>query len=131
MRQAVTESAARERKSAPTSRRSSGGTRWRSTATSPSRARVYPYFVPYTVALKDGRVLVGTVRAEGASAIKVTDTEAKAIVVPRADVEDVRPSATSIMPVGLAGAIGEARLRDLVAFLTSPGPASGIKGSGP
>lgn len=83
-------------------------------------ARIHPNFVPYTVALKDGRVFVGTVRAEGADALRVTDTEAKATVVPRAEVEEVRSSATSVMPVGLAGVIGEERLRDLLAFLTSP-----------
>ena len=83
-------------------------------------ARIHPNFVPYTVALKDGRVLVGTVRAEGADALRVSDTEAKVTVVPRAEVEEVRSSATSIMPVGLVGVIGEERLRDLLAFLTSP-----------
>jgi putative heme-binding domain-containing protein len=83
-------------------------------------ARIHPDYVPYTLALKDGRVLVGTVRAQGADAVKVTDTEAKSVVVPRAEIEEFRPSATSIMPVGLAGVIGEAKLRDLVAFLTAP-----------
>lgn len=83
-------------------------------------ARIHPDYVPYTVALKDGRVVVGTVRAEGADAVRVTDTEAKSVVIPRKEVEEFRPSATSIMPVGLAGAIGEQRLRDLIAFLTSP-----------
>lgn len=82
-------------------------------------ATIHPEFVPYTVALKDGRVLVGIVRAEGAEAIKVTDTEAKSTTVKRDEIEELRPSATSIMPVGLAGAIGEEKVRDLLAFLTS------------
>ena len=86
-------------------------------------ATIHPEYVSYTVALKDGRVAVGVVRAEGADAIKVSDTEAKTTVVPRAQIEELRPSATSIMPVGLVGAIGEAGMRDLVAFLTTP-PAS-------
>jgi putative heme-binding domain-containing protein len=85
-------------------------------------ARINPAYLSYTVALKDGRVLVGTVRAEGADGLRVTDTEAKVSVVPRAQVEEFRPSATSIMPVGLVGAIGEQKLRDLIAFLTSPPP---------
>jgi putative heme-binding domain-containing protein len=76
------------------------------------------------VGLKDGRVVVGIVRAEGEKAIRVIDTEAKATVVAREDIEELRPSGTSIMPVGLAGAIGEAKLRDLVEFLIS-NPASG------
>ena len=85
-------------------------------------ARIHPDYVPYTIALKDGRVLAGTVRAEGAGSIKVTDTEAKSTVVPRAEVEELRPSATSIMPVGLVGVIGEEKLRDLIAYLTDGGP---------
>jgi putative heme-binding domain-containing protein len=81
---------------------------------------INPDYISYTVALKDGRVAVGVVRAEGADAIRVSDTEAKTTVVPRAEIEELRPSATSIMPVGLVGAIGEAGMRDLVAYLTTP-----------
>jgi putative heme-binding domain-containing protein len=86
-------------------------------------AWINPNYVAYTVALKDGRILVGIVRAEGADAIRVTDTDAKATVVPRAEIEEFRPCATSIMPVGLVGTLGEGALRDLLAFLTHP-PAS-------
>lgn len=82
-------------------------------------AKIHPDYVPYTVALKDGRVLVGTVKAEGAGAIRVADTEAKVTVVPRVDIDAFRPSATSVMPVGLAGALGEEKIRDLIAFLTA------------
>jgi len=85
-------------------------------------ARIHPGFVPYTLAMKDGRVVVGIVRSEGANALKVTDAEAKVTVLPRAEVEEFRPSATSVMPVGLVGAVGEAKVRDLVAFLTTAGP---------
>jgi putative heme-binding domain-containing protein len=83
-------------------------------------AKISPDYVPYTVAMKDGRVLVGTVRAEGANAIRLVDTEAKVTVVPRAEIDEFRPGATSVMPVGLAGALGEEKLRDLIAFLTTP-----------
>src|SRR5271157_3893244 len=33
--------------------------------------------------------------------------------------EQIRPSGTSIMPDGLAGGLGEAGVRDLIAFLTA------------
>ena len=69
--------------------------------------------------LKDGRVAMGVVRAEGADALKVGDIDAKQTVIPRAEVEEIRPSPSSIMPVGLLGAIGEERTRDLLAYLTS------------
>jgi putative heme-binding domain-containing protein len=81
-------------------------------------AVIHPDYVPYTVLTKDGRVLAGIVRAEGADAIKVVDTEAKATVIPKLDIEELKPSATSIMPVGLLGAVGEAGVKDLLAFLT-------------
>lgn len=85
-------------------------------------ATIHPDYVSYTVALKDGRVAMGVVRAEGADALKVADIDAKLTVIPRAEVEEIRPSTSSIMPVGLLGAIGEDRTRDLLAFLTAPGP---------
>jgi len=81
---------------------------------------VNPNYVAYTIALKDGRVLVGIVRTEGADRIRVTDTDAKTTVVRRSEIEEFRPSPTSIMPVGLGGTLGEGTLRDLLAFLTNP-----------
>lgn len=79
-------------------------------------------YVPYTLAVKDGRVLAGIVRADGADAVRLTDTEAKTTVIPRTEIEELRPTATSVMPVGLVGAIGEARMRDLMAFLMKRKP---------
>lgn len=80
-------------------------------------AVIHPDYLPYTVLTKDGRVLVGVVRAEGADAIKVVDAEAKATVVLKAEVDELKPSGTSIMPVGLLGPLGEDGVRDLLAFL--------------
>jgi putative heme-binding domain-containing protein len=82
-------------------------------------AVIHSDFMPYTVLLKDGRVLVGIIRAEGADTVKVFDTEAKATVVSKIEIEELKPSATSIMPVGLIGPIGEDGVRDLIAFLSS------------
>lgn len=86
-------------------------------------ASIHPDYVPYVVQTKDGRALAGIVRAEGADAIRVVDTAAKATVIPKADIEELKPSATSIMPVGLLGAIGEEGVKDLLAFLTTAPPA--------
>lgn len=83
-------------------------------------ASIHPDYVSYTVTLKDGRVAMGVVRAEGADAIKVGDIDAKQTVIPRTEVEEMRPSPSSIMPVGLLGAIGDERTRDLLAYLTAP-----------
>ena len=95
-------------------------------------AVINPDYVAYTVISKDGRIAMGTVRAEGADAIKVTGNDAKTEVIKRADIEDIRASSTSIMPVGLVGAIGEKNMRDLLAFLMAkkagpPGAAEPTK----
>lgn len=82
----------------------------------PSEA-ITPDYVTYTVSLKDGRVAAGVVRAEGPDAIRVVDTEAKSVTLPRAEIDGFRPAATSIMPVGLVPVLGEARIRDIVAYL--------------
>ncbi len=82
-------------------------------------AEIAPEYVPYTVALRDGRVLAGVVRAEGGDAIRVTDTSAKTTTLQRDEIDQIRASGTSIMPVGLAGGLGEAGMRDLIAFLTA------------
>lgn len=80
-------------------------------------ARIAPEYLPYAVADRDGRVYVGVVRAEGPEAIRLVNADAEAAVIPRDQVAEIRPGATSIMPVGLAGALGERDLRDLMAYL--------------
>ena len=82
-------------------------------------AEILPDYVPYTVATRDGRVFAGVVRAEGADAIRVTDTGSKTTTLWRDEIDQIRPSGTSIMPVGLTGGLGEAGIRDLIAYLTS------------
>jgi putative heme-binding domain-containing protein len=82
-------------------------------------ATIHPDYVPYTVSLKDGRVLAGLVRAEGAELLRIVDPNAQETRVARSEVEQIRPTATSIMPVGLVGVIGEQGFRDLLAYLTA------------
>lgn len=80
-------------------------------------ASIHPDYFSWVVAMKDGRIAMGVVRAEGADAIRVGDIDAKFTTYPRDQVEELRPSPTSIMPVGLMAAIGEEQARDLLAFL--------------
>jgi putative heme-binding domain-containing protein len=78
---------------------------------------IRPDYVAYTVATNDGQVVAGIVRAEGADSVRVLDTEGKATIFKRSDIQLFKPSSTSIMPVGLAGALGEEKMGDLLAFL--------------
>ena len=83
-------------------------------------ATIEPAYTSYTIATRAGQVLAGVVRAEGPDAIKVTDTNAHETIIRRDQIQEIRPSATSIMPPGLVAALGEAAVRDLIAFLTAP-----------
>lgn len=85
-------------------------------------AEIASEYIPFTVATRDGRVLVGLVKADGPDSIRVTDTNARSTILRRDEIDQIRPSATSIMPVGLAAAIGPAGVRDLIAYLMSENP---------
>lgn len=78
---------------------------------------IEPEYTTYTVALKDGQVHSGVVRAIDASTLQVVDSNAHPAVIKRDQILRLQPSATSIMPVGLAAALGEPAVRDLIAFL--------------
>ncbi len=80
-------------------------------------AQIEPEFTTYTVALKDGQVHSGVVRALDAASIQVVDSNAHPAVIKRDQIVRLQPSATSIMPVGLAAALGDPAIRDLIAFL--------------
>ncbi len=87
-------------------------------------ATIEPAYMSYTVATKTGQVFAGVIRAEGPDTIKLTDTNAHDTIIRRDQIQELRPSATSIMPPGLAAALGEAAVRDLIAYLTSPEPST-------
>lgn len=86
-------------------------------------AEIAPDFTTYTVASRDGRVVSGVVRAVGPDHIEVTDTNAQVTRVRRDEIQEIRPSATSIMPPGMAAALGDSALRDIIAYLTTPATA--------
>ncbi len=91
-------------------------------------ASIDPDYTTYTVATKDGQVLSGVVRAEGPDEIRVTDTNAKVTTVRRDRIQEIRPSATSIMPPGLTAALGDSAVRDIIAYLMSPAPSANRMG---
>ena len=85
----------------------------------PPGPEIAPEYLPYTVATRDGRVHAGLVRAEGAVRHPGHRHEREGHDSPGEEIDQIRPSGTSIMPVGLAGGLGEAGVRDLIAFLAS------------
>lgn len=79
--------------------------------------RIHPEYITCNLALKNGQVLVGIVRADGPDHLAVADADGKSTRVARSEIEEVRVSPTSVMPSGLTGALGPDAVRDLIAYL--------------
>jgi putative membrane-bound dehydrogenase-like protein len=75
-----------------------------------------------TVALSDGRVLVGLIVAEDDQTLTLFSSDQTRTTVPRAEVEEIRPSEVSVMPEGLLDSLTESQIRDLFRYLQSGGP---------
>lgn len=85
--------------------------------------RIHPAYPSFSVALRGGQVTMGVIRAVDKEILEILDTDARSQRVSSFDVTEIRPSSSSIMPSGLAGALGEPAMRDLIAFLTQRTPA--------
>ncbi|HWN97107.1 MAG TPA: hypothetical protein VNT99_18905 [Methylomirabilota bacterium] len=69
---------------------------------------------------KDDRSITGIVTKQDDSAITIV-TANETLVIPRNELKTVTQTELSMMPEGLLEAIGEAKARDLLAYLRSPG----------
>jgi putative heme-binding domain-containing protein len=83
----------------------------------PSAAVSRDYTVT-SIATADGRLISGIVR-EQTDASLVIQTANERLVVPREDVEAIKPSKTSMMPEGLLDPLSPGEIRDLFAYLAS------------
>ncbi len=61
-------------------------------------AAIEPPYATYTIITRTGQVVAGMARAEGADAIRVTDTNAHTTVIGRSEIEQIRPSAPRSCP---------------------------------
>ncbi len=83
---------------------------------SASLARGYETFHAVT---KDGNVYTGLLSRETAAAIYLRTAERAEVRVPRSELEQLSPHATSIMPEGLEKLLGPGELADVIAYLQS------------
>ncbi len=74
-----------------------------------------------TVALDDGRVLTGLIVEETAGTITLVDGNRQRIVLPRDAVDEMKPSAVSLMPEGQLDKLRDDQIRDLFRYLQSNG----------
>jgi putative membrane-bound dehydrogenase-like protein len=72
---------------------------------------------PVLIVTSDGKAINGRVRDETKEAYIVTTGPNQEVVIPRSDVEEIKPSTVSVMPAGLDKQLSEQELADLVAFL--------------
>lgn len=82
----------------------------------PNRAVDNNYF-GYTVLLVSGRSETGIITAETASSITLKQPENKTITILRRDIEELRASGLSLMPVGLEKNISVQQMADLISFI--------------
>jgi putative heme-binding domain-containing protein len=68
----------------------------------------------------DERVISGIVRRQDESSVTMA-TANDLVTVPRDEIESLYQSELSMMPEGLADALSEKEVRDLIAYLRSPG----------
>jgi putative heme-binding domain-containing protein len=71
-----------------------------------------------TVATTDGRVLSGIIQQQDDKTLVIRTTNER-IVLPREDVEEIKPSNQSMMPEGLFERLSDDEIRDLIAYLAS------------
>ncbi|HEX7901002.1 MAG TPA: ThuA domain-containing protein [Planctomycetota bacterium] len=82
---------------------------------------IHPDYVAQVYALDDGQVLSGVARAEGDDLL-LADAKGQITRFPKKKVAKARPASISIMPEGMAKALGPERMRDLLTFLLQEGP---------
>jgi putative heme-binding domain-containing protein len=74
-------------------------------------------YEPVLMLTSDGKAINGRIRDETKQAYFVATGPNEEVVVPREDVEQIQPSAISVMPAGLDKQLTDEQLADLVAFL--------------
>lgn len=82
---------------------------------------INPDHLTYTAILRDGRVLTGVVRSTG-NTTSIGAIDGNVVEVATDEIDSLAPSGISTMPEGLATALGEAALRDLLTFLLTAPP---------
>lgn len=75
-----------------------------------------------SVALVDGRVLNGLILEETEKAVTLIDSNRQKTVIPRDQIEEMKPSPISLMPEGQLDKLPETQVRDLFKYLQTSKP---------
>jgi putative heme-binding domain-containing protein len=82
-------------------------------------SRIATGYRPAIVAMRDGKVFTGVVRAETADWLELADSEAKVTRVARRDISERRLGDVSIMPELSPQSLSQTEFSDLISFLAS------------
>ena len=74
-------------------------------------------FEPILIVTTSGKTVNGLIRSETPDELVIATGPNQEVRVPRADIEEMRPSSISIMPPGLEKQLTKEQLADLIAFL--------------
>jgi putative membrane-bound dehydrogenase-like protein len=82
-------------------------------------AMVSADFRMVVIAMRDGRILNGLVKTRSPRTLTL-QTQTEAVALDRDEIDEMRPSAASLMPDGLLDTIQPDEVRDLIAYLSHP-----------
>ena len=80
-------------------------------------------YVSYIAVTRDGVTRTGLLGSESAGSITLVAQEGKQQTILRSDLEEIRGTGVSLMPVGLEKDLSKQNLADLIAYLAAIGPA--------
>ncbi len=79
--------------------------------------KLEPRFADYLIVTVDGRVFNGIMISETAEAVVLKQAEAKQIVIPRNDIDEIQSSGKSLMPEGMEKEVTVQQMADLLEYL--------------
>ncbi|MDP6446659.1 MAG: c-type cytochrome, partial [Pirellulaceae bacterium] len=82
----------------------------------PNRA-IDSNYVSYNALTVDGRIITGVLSAETSSSVTMRLPEGRVEVLSRVDIEELKSTGVSLMPVGLEKNINYEQMADLIAFI--------------
>ncbi len=85
-------------------------------------AAIHPDYTAFNANLRDGETITGFVRSQDETSLRMIGVDGREIVLPRAELAELRASSISLMPEGLLEGVADKDIRDLLVFLTSEPP---------
>ncbi len=85
-------------------------------------ATLHPDYITYEAELKDDTSLVGFVREQTDTAVRIVDAQGKETPVQRSTIRNLHPTGRSLMPAGLIDALTPGEVNDLLTYLMHEPP---------